>query len=222
MNNWFYGDMTEQEIQQFEHNQREYARKMEDAKRFLKAKGNAKIPDPSIGESVEWNYKAYNGYQKSFGHEPLKNKRPILDLDTGIPEDFDRIIDLANHANLFCREVFEIEITAYESGLIACDAFKKWREEGNDHIDDCIVKFNRAVRLIKLSFNVTKAKIESTIETLEALQTEVPKDIKTAQYIINNFKKHQKNKALEEAILYIFPQIDNKKIISKICEKCLQ
>lgn len=195
------------------------------AKEYLKRNGSSlkKFGDTYCAYSLTKQKQIYDAYCKALNtkHEPI-NIRETLGLDEGIPDDFEDIQELAYHAELFFKTIFNVDLEPREIGALACEAnFKAYFEEGCEYLEDRVKRYKENLIIMKQAFSNEK-NIKIACEVLDTLGVKHPRELERAKYVIDNFQRNQKRKLLIEILNVNFPFITQTTVLNKIYESSLQ
>jgi hypothetical protein len=204
-------------------------------KALLRSNGSG-FGDDSRFDSIKATFKKINAV---LTYHKLKtiSIRQYFGLGGGIPEEYengydsmyeeaswrvDNVIDCFNHT-------FDIQLNPKEAAqftnISIFDPYSyNFSEEGLGHVFEDIKNYKRTVKIIKLCFDVTPAKIETTISTLKALKLDIPMELEIAEDIRSDTKnaENKKRSLYETAIKHYFPFITDKKVIDKIYNRAMQ
>ncbi|ACZ11489.1 hypothetical protein [Sulfurospirillum deleyianum] len=196
-----------------------------EAKEYLKRNGSGfkEFTPTDYVHSLTKQKQIYDAYCKALDpkHEPI-NIRETLGLDEGIPHAFEDIQELAYHAELFFKTIFNVDLEPREIGALACEAnFKAYFEEGCDYLEDRVKRYKENLTIMEQAF-INEKKIKIACEVLDTLGVKHPRELERAKYVIDNFQANQKRKLLIEILNVNFPFITQTTVLNKIYESSLQ
>lgn len=115
--------------------------------------------------------------------------------------------------------IFDIDIDEKDAAKVANPLF--YDNALEEELEKRVDHYQTTLHSIKTAHSISEEDLSSTMMTLEALDAEIPKVLKTAVYVRENYAENQLRKAVADAVKTIFPPIKNKKILDQIAAKVI-
>ncbi|WP_373030939.1 hypothetical protein [Sulfurovum sp.] len=115
--------------------------------------------------------------------------------------------------------IFDVDIKEEHVCKIVSELF--YSPELEVELEKRIEHYNIVLHVVKTAHYLTDEKIKRTMKILEALDTDIPKELYIANYVRENYQENQRRKALKDAVKTIFPSINNNIILNEIANKAL-
>ena len=167
--------------------------------------GSDRIPD---------SLKVYNRYYDGL---PITAKQYVENADVRDEVEHTVLMILATKWQI--DRIFDIDIEDKDAAKVTDPLF--YDNELEEELEKRVEHYQTTLHAIKTAYSITEAKLKATMMTLEALDAEIPKVLKIAIYVRENYAKNQLRKALADAIKTIFPPIKNKKTLDQIAAQVI-
>jgi hypothetical protein len=167
--------------------------------------GSGRIPD---------SLKVYNRYYDGI---PITAKQYVENAD--IRDEVEHTVLMILATKWQIDRIFNIDIEDKDAAKVANPLF--YDNELEEELEKRVEHYQTVLHAIRTAHSITEAKLKTTMMTLEALDAEIPKVLKTAIYVRENYAKNQLRKALADAVKTIFPSIENKKILNQIAAQAM-
>ena len=158
--------------------------------------------------------KVYNRY---YDGVPVTFKQYIENADIRDEVEHTALMILATKWQI--DRIFDIDIEEKDAAKATDPLF--YDNVLEEELEKRIEHYQTTLHAIRVAYSVTEAKLKSTVLTLEALDAEIPKVLKTVIFVREHYAKNQLKKALTDAVKTIFPSIKNKKILDQIASKAM-
>lgn len=173
-------------------------------------RGSLKDDSDRIPDSL----KVYNRYYDGI---PITAKQYVENADVRDEVEHTVLMILATKWQI--DRIFDIDIEDKDAAEVTNPLF--YDNELEEELEKRVEHYQTTLHAIKTAYSITEAKLKATMMTLEALDTEIPKVLKIAIYVRENYAKNQLRKALADAVKTIFPSIKNKKILDQIAAQTM-
>ena len=158
--------------------------------------------------------KVYNRYYDGI---PITAKQYVENADVRDEVEHTVLMILATKWQI--DRIFDIDIEDKDAAEVTNPLF--YDNELEEELEKRVEHYQTSLHAIKTAYSITEAKLKATMMTLKALDTEIPKVLKIAIYVRENYAKNQLRKALADAVKTIFPSIKNKKILDQIAAQTM-
>lgn len=158
--------------------------------------------------------KVYNRYYDGI---PITAKQYVENADVRDEVEHTVLMILATKWQI--DRIFDIDIEDKDAAEVTNPLF--YDNELEEELEKRVEHYQTTLHAIKTAYSITEAKLKATMMTLEALDAEIPKVLKIAIYVRENYAKNQLRKALADAVKTIFPSIKNKKILDQIAAQTM-
>lgn len=167
--------------------------------------GSGRMPD---------SLKIYNRYYDGI---PITAKQYAENADVRDEVEHTVLMILATKWQI--DRIFDIDVEDKDAAKVTNPLF--YDNELEEELEKRVELYQTTLHVIRTAHSITEAKLKATMMTLEALDAEIPKVLKMAIYVRENYAKNQIRKALADAVKIIFPSIKNKKILDQIAVQAL-
>ena len=158
--------------------------------------------------------KVYNRYYDGM---PITAKQYVENAD--IRDEVEHTVLMILATKWQIDRIFDIDIEDKDAAKVTNPLF--YDNELEEELEKRVEHYQTTLHAIRTAYSITEAKLKATMMTLEALDAEIPKVLKTAIYVRENYAKNQLRKALTDAVKAIFPSIENKKILDQIAAQAM-
>jgi len=158
--------------------------------------------------------KVYNRY---YDGVPITVKQYVENADIRDEVEHTALMILATKWQI--DRIFDIDIEEKDAAKVTNPLF--YDNALEEELEKRVEHYQTTLHAIRKAYSITEAKLKSTMMTLEALDAEIPKVLKTVIYVRENYAKNQLRNALSDAVKTIFPSIKNKKILNQIASQAM-
>ncbi|MEN8727915.1 MAG: hypothetical protein ABF276_08135 [Sulfurovum sp.] len=115
--------------------------------------------------------------------------------------------------------IFNVDIKEDHASKVVSELF--YSPELEVELEKRIEHYYIVLHVVKTAHYLTDEKINRTMKILQALDTDIPKELYIANYVRENYQVNQRRKSLKDAVKTIFPSINNNIILDEIANKAL-
>ncbi len=158
-----------------------------------------------------------NVYNRYYDGVPVTLKQYAENADIRDEVEHTALMILATKWQI--DRIFDIDIEEKDAAKVTDPLF--YDNALEEELEKRVEHYQTTLHAIRTAYSITQAKLKSTVMTLETLDVEIPKVLKTVNYVREHYAKNQLRKALSDAVKTIFPSIKNRKILNQIAAKAM-
>ncbi len=158
-----------------------------------------------------------NVYNRYYDGVPVTLKQYAENADIRDEVEHTALMILATKWQI--DRIFDLDIEEKDAAKVIDPLF--YDNVLEEELEKRVEHYQTTLHAIRTAYSITQAKLKSTVMTLETLDVEIPKVLKTVNYVREHYAKNQLRKALSDAVKTIFPSIKNRKILNQIAAKAM-